>query len=424
MCGSSIYDLRTAKMSNISPLLIISYDVEERLSLSALAGSLGYPDAQIIVGGINEAINALNTRITSPDYLIIDIGDRGSAVFGDLDELALHCDPKVRVVVIGLTNDISFYRELRTRGIAEYCTRPANVIELRTALFQSSPTNNLATSSANAKKGTVISCMSAASGDGSSTFAVNVAYCLAEEFNQPTVLIDMDYQFGLVAKSLDLTAPFGIRELFDYPERGVDELLVEKMQIRYGRNLSIIAAPNELRQLPSVRPELIRDLIALLRARFAFVIVDIPHIWTGWTAASLTYSDQVVMVAQLWLRSLTHCSRLLAAWQTIGLTNNSISLIINRSGAKFKEAITAQDFERVSRHKIAAYLSNDIKAVVGAETQGKTLFETAQNTPLQQQIRQFAQTIMTNRNNDRQSSESGVSNDSKKNLLTFLGKKK
>lgn len=408
-------------MSITSPLLIISYTPEERLTLENLAESLGYPDAHIVIGGVEEAVTALTTRTNTPDYMIIDIGETGSEIFKDLDELALHCDPRVKVAVIGSVNDINFYRELKSRGISEYCARPAKIADIRAVLLKSAPTQeSISTSSS---RNIVISCMSAASGDGSSTIAVNLAYCLAEEFGQPTVLIDMDYQFGLIAKSLDLNAPFGIRELFDYPERGVDEILIEKMQVKYGKNLSIIASPNELRQLPTVRPELIRDMITLLRKKFTFIILDIPHIWTGWTAASLTYSDHVIMVAQLWLRSLTHSSRLLNAWQTIGISNDTVSLAINRSGAKFKEAITAQDFERISRHKIEAYLSNDIKAVVNAETYGKTLFETGQSTPLQQQIRQMAQNIMLRKNISEQTTEisSGISG--KKNLLTLLGKK-
>ncbi len=406
-------------MSAFSPLLIISYDPEERLNLSTLATGLGYPDAQIIVGGVADAVAALNSRTVSPDYLIIDIANRGSEVFADLDTLALHCEAKVRVVVIGLINDIDFYRELRARGVAEYCARPAKISDIRAVLLQSNDNTQVSSSS---QRGTVISCISAASGDGASTFAVNLAYCLAEEFNQSTVLIDMDYQFGLIAKSLDITAPFGIRELFDFPERGVDELLVEKMQVKYGNNLHIIASPHELRQLPVIRPELIRDLISLLRSKFNFVILDIPHIWTGWTSASLTHSDHVVMVAQLWFRSLTHSSRLLSAWQTIGIPDNAISLVINRSGAKFKEAITAQDFERISRRKIEAYLNNDIKSVVTAESQGKTLFGIGQNTLIQQQIRQFTQGIIARRGINNKSGDNKESG-GRKNLLTFLGKK-
>jgi DNA-binding NarL/FixJ family response regulator len=107
-------------MSAFSPLLIISYDPEERLNLGALANGLGYPDAEIVVGGANEAIAALNARTISPDYLIIDIADKNSEIFADLDEIAQHCEPKVLVVVIGSVNDINFYRQLRARGVAEY----------------------------------------------------------------------------------------------------------------------------------------------------------------------------------------------------------------------------------------------------------------------------------------------------------------
>lgn len=408
-------------MNVLSPLLIISYDSDERANLVNLAVGLGYPDAQIVIGGVADAVSALNSRASSPDYLIIDIGNRSRDVFVDLDELALHCEAKVRVVVIGSVNDIGFYRELRARGVSEYCARPVNLSDLRSVLLNSEIDSKKVKSQS--KKGTVISCISAASGDGASTLAVNLAYCLAEEFGHSTVLIDMDYQFGLIAKSLDLTAPFGIRELFDYQERGVDDMLVEKMQVKYSNNLSIISAPHELYQLPTIRPELIRDLINLLRTKFSFVILDIPHIWTGWTATSLTYSDHVVMVAQLWLRSLTHSSRLLSAWQAIGISKDNVSVVINRSGAKFKEAITAQDFERISHHKIEAYLNNDIKAVVSAEAQGKTLFEISHDTVLQQQMRNFAQVILA-RGGFAVKKPSDPDNSAvKKNLLGFLGKK-
>jgi len=408
-------------MSGSSPLLIISFDADEAVNLNGLAEGLGYPDAQIIVGGIENAIESLNSRVEAPNYLIIDIAGAGSEIFPGLDSLALHCDPKIIVVVIGLINDINFYRALRERGIAEYFSRPAKIADLRNVLMRGHADNNGRVQDSK-QKGKVISFVSAASGDGASTVAVNLAYCISEEFHYSTVLVDMDYQFGWIAKSLDLTVPFGIRELFDYQERGVDELLVEKMQVKYGSNLRIIASPHELRQLPIIRPEVIRDLITLLRTKFDYVILDIPHVWTPWTAAALTYSDTVVMVAQLWLRSLTHASRLIAAWHSIGIAHDTVSLVINRSGAKFKEAITAQDFERVCRKKIDAYISNDIKTAVGAETIGKTVFEMERNSLLQQQIKQFAKDIIARYGNKDLAIDTKSLSGSRKNLLSFFGK--
>ena len=369
-------------------LFIIAFNPEDTASLSALADEMGHGGAPIAAGAVIDSVKALNAIGKTPDFLIIDIGTRGKDVLGDLDEIAVHCEPTVNVVVIGNINDIQFYRELKKRGILEYFPRPVEARDVKTAFTQAAMAQR--SGSSGSAHGTVISCMSAASGDGASTLAVNLSYCMATEHNLSTVLVDMDYQFGLVAKSLDLTAPFGIRELFENPDRGLDDTLVEKMLVKYGEKFKVISAPNELRMLPQIGPEFIHNFINILRDKFKFVILDVPNLWTPWTAASLKYSDHTLLVAQLWLRSLTHTTRQLTAWHSAGIDRNKVSLYINRSGAKFKEAVSAEDFERICHHTIEAHMNNDIKAVINAETQGKTIFETGQGALLQQQIKQIA----------------------------------
>ncbi len=386
---------------NLNSVIIISFSPDEVTSLHEIASAIGYADAPMAVGPITEAIKVLNTQTQSPDFLIIDIGNRGRDILPELDEVALHCEPNVIVIVIGSVNDIVFYRELKHRGILEYFPRPADPKDIRAAMVQATLSQQrLQGASAH---GTVISCMSAASGDGASTLAINLSYCMAKEHNMSTVLVDMDYQFGLIAKSLDLTAPFGIRELFENPERGLDDTLVEKMLVKYDDKFKVISAPNELRMLPQIGPELIYNLINILRARFKFVIIDVPNLWTPWTAAAMKYSDHSLLVAQLWLRSLTHTTRQLSAWHTAGIDRNKVSLVINRSGAKFKEAVSAEDFERICRHPIEAHMNNDIKTVINAETQGKTIFETNQGALLQQQVKQIAMSMAQRFQGDKKS---------------------
>jgi Flp pilus assembly CpaE family ATPase len=95
------------------------------------------------------------------------------------------------------------------------------------------------------------------------------------------------------------------------------------------------------------------------------------------------------MVAQLWLRSITHSSRLLATWRKIGIKDKQISLVANRSGAKFKEAVSFNDFERVCGLSFACYFDNDTKSVIAAENNGRTILEGA-NSDLSKQFRKFA----------------------------------
>jgi pilus assembly protein CpaE len=369
-------------MDDYSSVMAILADESEQAFAHQVATALGYSYADIVIGSPIDAGYALSSRENAPRYILIDIGSRGPDVLTDIDAMAEYCEPGTRVVVIGDINDVGFYRELRTRGVVEYFTRPAKISDVRNALFH----EGLSDDGANCQ---VISFMSAASGDGSSTVALNTAFALATEFKQSTVVIDMDYQFGMIAKNLDLNSPFGIKELFEHPDRGVDATLVERMAVPYGDNLKVIAAPNDLRMLPSVRPELIRDLISTLRENYDFIIVDVPHIWTNWVSSALSNSNHNVMVAQLWLRSVTHSSRLLGVWRDIGLDDDQISIVINRSGAKFKEAVSSRDFERVCDKSISYSFANDIRTIVSAENQGKTILEVG-SSMLSRQFREFA----------------------------------
>jgi pilus assembly protein CpaE len=368
-------------MEQHSPLMAILARESEVEFAHQLANSMGFPVADIVLGSASDAALVLATRSTSPRYILLDIGDRQADILPELDQMAEHCVEGTRVVVIGSINDIHFYRQLRDRGVVEYFPRPARVADVRTVFTT--------TAGGQERNGKIISLMSAASGDGASTVALNLAYALASNHEKSVVLVDMDYQFGMIAKNLDMTTPYGIREVMEHPERGIDAPLMERMVVSYKDKLKIVAAPHELRQLPNVPPEIVRDMLHVLRQKFDVVVVDVPHIWTPWTASAISAADTNLLVAQLWLRSVTHASRLLRAWGELGLDASQIQLIINRSGAKFKEAVGVKDFERVCGLPVQHFLANDIRAVITAENQGCTVLELA-STPLQRQLRELA----------------------------------
>ena len=368
-------------MEQHSPLMAVLARESEVEFAHQLAAAMGFAVADIVLGTPAEAALVLASRATTPRYILIDIGERGADVLPELDQLAEHCVEGTRVIVVGSVNDITFYRQLKGRGVIEYFPRPARLADVR-ATF-------MAVESDSERNGQIISVMSAASGDGSSTVALNVAYALASVYQKSVVLVDMDYQFGMIAKNLDLTTPYGIREVMEHPERGIDAPLMERMIVRYKDQLSIVAAPHELRQLPSVQPEIVRDMLHVLRQKFDIVVVDVPHLWTPWTASAISAADLHLLVAQLWLRSVTHASRLLRAWGELGLDSTQIQLIVNRSGAKFKEAVSVKDFERVCGVPVQHFLANDIRSVITAENQGCTVLELG-STPLQRQLRDLA----------------------------------
>lgn len=68
-------------------------------------------------------------------------------------------------------------------------------------------------------------------------------------------------------------------------------------------------------------------------------------------------------------------------------------------------------------------MSNDIKAIVNAETHGQTLLQAEQDSPIKQQIRQFAQSILASKGGVSVAREAAPALQvPRKPLLTFLKK--
>ncbi len=373
-------------------LFIVISDTTRQGWAEALAAACGISNPQIFVGTLGQAAQQLAQHSLSPSHLVLDIGKGREEALAEVDQLAQQCEPGTRVIAVGDTNDIQLYRGLLARGVLDYLPMPANPKDVAGAL--TAPSARLAAQAAPAQmpasygEKRIITFMSAASGDGASTAALNTAYCLSRMYNGATVLVDMDYQFGMVAKHLDLQNQYGIRDLFDHPERGIDATLIKRMVVNYGK-LHVITAPAELRYLPSVSADAIRELLNTLKMSYDNIILDLPHVWLPWVAAACQQSTTMVVVAQLWLKSVSHAARMMRVFRDLNIPAERIITVINRSGAKFKEAIDPKDFERVCGTTIRYTLANDIKTITSAEGSAKTVME-LDSSALAEDITQLA----------------------------------
>lgn len=360
-------------------LLIVLFHEHHRAWAEAVKADARAVETEIFVGDTGSAAQHIATHRLTPTHIVLDIGPHGQEILPAVDALAQQCEPGTRVIAIGDTNDVQLYRGLLARGVIDYLPMPVAERELVDALRAPAPlpppsvTRPQATPAAADDK-RVITFMSAASGDGASTAALNVAFTMSNLFKGRTVLVDMDYQFGMVAKQLDLQNQYGIRDLFDHPDRGIDTLLIRRMVANYGQ-LHVITAPAELRYLPNVSAEAVRELINTLKQSYQNIILDMPHVWLPWMAAACQESTQLVLIAQLWLKSVSHAARLMKIFREIGVPQERIWPVINRAGAKFKEAVDQRDFERVCATNVRYSLTNDIKTIVTAEAEARTVVE-------------------------------------------------
>jgi pilus assembly protein CpaE len=380
-------------------LLIVISDRSLEAWAQSVAQVMGVAEPWILVGGPQEATQRIISQQMVPTHIVLELGTRGSELLPEIDALGEQCVSGTRVVAAGTTNDIHLYRTLLARGVLDYLPMPATAQDIARALESNStkPARTNAPSGSSslqipAAEKRVIAMMSASSGDGASTIALNTAYAISEIFEGRTVLVDMDYQFGMVAKNINLQSQYGIRELFEHPERGVDATLIRRMVAQY-QQLHVITAPADLRFLPNLSAQAIPELITTLKQSYDTIILDLPHVWLPWVATACQSSNHLVLVAQLWLKSVTHSARLLKAWREHQIPLEQVMLVINRSGAKFKEAIEPRDFERVCGVNIKHMVTNDIRTVVQAEGEAKTIMELP-TSKLGQDIGQLARLLV------------------------------
>jgi pilus assembly protein CpaE len=380
-------------------LLIIISQADREPWAQALAAALQPAQLTLLVSNPAQAGNYIAQQAIHPSHVVLDIGARGADILPEIDALAEQCRPGTRVIAVGNTNDITLYREMLARGVLDYLPMPAAIDAVVKSLTAEQAKPAIAAPApqpvhsdiSNKATKRVIIFMSAASGDGASTVALNTAYVISQLAPGKTVLVDMDYQFGMVAKNLAVQNQYGIRELFDHPERGVDSTLIKRMVSSY-QKLDVISAPGELRYLPNVSADAITDLITTLKESYDTIIIDLPHVWLPWVASATQQSTHLVLVAQLWLKSVSHAARMMRAFREIHVTKNVIA-VINRSGAKFKEAIEPKDFERVCGTPVSHFISNDIRTIVTAEAAATTLIELPPSD-IAQDIQKLARSLL------------------------------
>src|ERR1700755_887647 len=144
---------------------------------------------QVQLGGIAAAVEYYRGQVT-PNLLIVETRLHGQAALAELDRLAEVCDSATKVIVVGRTNDVELYRELMRRGASEYLIAPLSplqLIEVISGLYLDPTAKPV---------GRVIPFMGARGGTGSSSIAHNVGWCIAEELNINTTIVDFDLPFG------------------------------------------------------------------------------------------------------------------------------------------------------------------------------------------------------------------------------------
>jgi pilus assembly protein CpaE len=288
------------------------------------------------LGGIPAAVEYFGGQVT-PNLLIVETRLGGGEALAELDRLAEVCDPATKVMVIGRVNDVELYRELMRRGAAEYLVAPLDplhLIEVIAGLYADPEGHPI---------GRVIAFMGARGGTGSSTLCHNTGWCVAEEMEINTTIVDLDLPFGTLALDFNDEPAQSVAEALATPER-LDDTLLDRVLLKRGEHLSLFAAPAVLDRDFEAGLEAYEAVLDAVRQAMPCVLLDLPHHWAPWVKASLIGADEIVVTATPDLASLRNAKNLVELLRQNRPNDAPPRLVLNKTGVPKRPEIPVKDF--------------------------------------------------------------------------------
>ncbi|WP_200946433.1 MULTISPECIES: CpaE family protein [unclassified Mesorhizobium] len=354
---------------------------------------------KVHMGGIATAIEFYQSAPT-PNLIVLESRAEPQALISQLGELSEYCDPSSKVVVIGHYNDVGLYRELIRSGISEYVIAPISMVDIVSVI------SSIFVDPDAEPIGRSIAFVGAKGGVGSSTIAHNVAWAMSSLFKSEVVVADLDLAFGTANINFDQDPAQGIAEAVFSPER-IDEVYLDRLLAQCAENLSLLAAPSTLDRVYDFDPEAFTQIIDTAQRSAPMLVLDVPHIWSGWSKNTLIKADEIVITATPELANLRNTKNMVDMLKRLRPNDPPPKLVLNQAGVPKRPEITAQDFAEPLGITPIAVIPFDALLFGNAANNGRMLGEMDAKNPTVAIINEIAH-VLTGRGEVKSRKKAGL----------------
>ncbi|WP_027998857.1 AAA family ATPase [Sinorhizobium arboris] len=313
-----------------------SEEVTQAIRTAALDRRMARATLTIKTGGINEAA-ALYSGFTSPNLVVVESDEDDVPLMAALEGLAMECVTGTKVIVIGRSNDVARYKKLLDAGVSDYLVAPFDPMDFVAAVHRCfrAPVEE--------KLGRIVAFVGAKGGTGSSTLAHNVAYAMSKRVDADVLLADLDLQSGTLDLNFDIEATQGMVDVLESPDR-LDEVLLRRLAVPHTDRLHLLPATADLNKFFSLREDDVDHLLDVARSSSWHLVVDLPHIWTGWTRKILLEADDIVITATPDLASMRNAKNLVDFLKRARPNDPPPRIVLNKTETPKLAEIKPKDF--------------------------------------------------------------------------------
>ncbi|MEM8773713.1 MAG: AAA family ATPase [Pseudomonadota bacterium] len=381
----------------------ISRDVQEfdlliedmEAALSESWGDLGFAEA---LAFFNQA-EAENLEFVA---LAIDQSDESEiSMLSEIITLA-----KTRgIKVILIAEDVSpaSLHHLLRQGADEFVPYPLPENELQAAIDRTRRKQEMAaagvpfSSDSAPAAGVLFAVQGIAGGTGATTLAVNLAWELAnvEKEDAPRVcIIDLGLQTGTVATFLDLPRRDVVYEMWADTDT-MDEDIFKQALVAYEEKMWVLTAPPDILPLDMITSEDVKKVLEYARAKFDYVIVDMPGTLVQWTETVLNAAQIYFTTLELDMRSAQNALRFKRALRSEDLPIEKLRFCMNRA-PKFTDLNGKSRVKRMAESleiSIEIQLPDGGRQVMQSGDHGAPLSVAGAKNPLRKEIAKLAASL-------------------------------
>ncbi len=247
------------------------------------------------------------------------------------------------------------------------------------------------------RDGVVLPVHGLAGGVGATTFAVNLAWELANiDKKAPTkvCLIDLDLQYGSCSTFLDLPRREAVFELLSDTAAMDNDAFLQAL-LPFNDKLQVLTAPNDMLPLDFITAEDVQRLISVAQSNFDYVVIDMPSTVVAWTETALNLAHVYFALMELDMRSAQNALRLIRAFKAEELPVEKLRFALNRSPG-FTDLAGKSRAKRLAESldiSLELWLPDGQKAVTHADDHGLPLAEAAPKNALRKEIHKLASSI-------------------------------
>lgn len=297
--------------------------------------------------------------------------------------------PSCQIVVVSSSQEGSVILQAMRSGAKEFLTFPLKLDDFLAALNRIK--QSLSGGDGVARSTQVISIAGVSGGIGCTSLAINVACSLAQQERNSVAIIDLDMALGDADVWLDIIPDYTIQDVAENITR-LDYALLKRSLTRHDCGAFLLPRPVLMQDTTPISPDELRRVLALLKATFSHLVLDVSKSYTPLDMAALSASDTILLVTQLDLASLRNVVRLVQFFDTHDGISDKVKIIVNRVGLEDTQISLNKALETIGR-ECFWQIPNEYQTMVESRNNGVPVIQLAPRSKLTKAIEQLANAV-------------------------------